>query len=151
MNALPSVQALLAEQRELQSILDEYEEAQRVKEQIASLRERLKSLGLEINPRHLRLDDIAKPIADAYGIKLSHLRGPSSAREYAWPRQHFCWQARQVYIENNVRRWSYPVIGRYLNRHHSTVIHGEEAHGRRLAAGQVVVEPDFRPIFRVPA
>lgn len=137
-----TLETLLDEQRDLMALLERDERAREVAEENERLREIISARGLEIPARRLMLADLALPIAFAYGVTVADLRG--SARVHAVPRQHLMWKARQYRQTNGANRWSYPQIGRYLGgRDHTTVMHGEKAHEKRMAAGEVVVLPIF--------
>ena len=110
---------------------------------VEELRAELQARGLTPINR-IMLDDVAKPIADAYGVTIADLKGSIRSRKFTIPRQHFMWMARRVTTESGAHRWSTPQIGRYLGgRDHTTVLHGISAHQARMETGENVVLPYF--------
>lgn len=77
---------------------------------------------------HNRLSAIAGPIAEAYGIPLSDMRGESKERRFVWPRQEAMLAMREA-------GFSTPRIGQFFRRDHSTVMHGIAAARKRRAEG----------------
>lgn len=61
---------------------------------------------------------IAAEVCERHGIKVEELRGETRVRGVSWPRQEFMGRAYET------GRWSYPRIGRFLSRDHTTVMHG---------------------------
>lgn len=53
-----------------------------------------------------------------YGLTAEELKSRSREQHIAVPRHHFCW----VVYRNRIDV-SYPMIGRYLNRDHTTIVH----------------------------
>lgn len=76
---------------------------------------------------------LAETAAD-YGLSPSQLQGNSRVRTISWPRQDFMWRCRQVKWADGSHRYSYPMIGGFLDMDHTTIIHGVRAHAARLAA-----------------
>lgn len=72
--------------------------------------------------------DIAGDICQEYQIDHDDLIGPSRKRLVAWARQDF------VYRAYALGHLSYPQIGRFLNRDHSTCVYARRTHMRRAAA-----------------
>lgn len=63
--------------------------------------------------------------ANRLQVAVRDLRGPSQLREYMVER-------RRVISDARGRGYSYPVIGRALNRDHSSIIKAEQRQGRAL-------------------
>lgn len=57
-----------------------------------------------------------------YGVTAEELKSKSREQRVAVPRHHFCW----VVYRNRIDV-SYPMIGRYLNRDHTTIVHSVAA------------------------
>lgn len=56
---------------------------------------------------------------------------------YVRARQDFMWRCRQVRNADGTQRFSTPQIGLFLGgMDHTTVLHGERAHAKRLQAAQ---------------
>ena len=53
-----------------------------------------------------------------YGLTAEELKSRSREQRIALPRHHFCW----VVYRNRIDV-SYPMIGRYLNRDHTSIVH----------------------------
>ena len=53
-----------------------------------------------------------------YGVTAEELRSKSREQRIALPRHHFCW----VVYRNRIDV-SYPMLGRYLGRDHTTIAH----------------------------
>jgi chromosomal replication initiator protein len=60
-------------------------------------------------------------------IQPDDISGPSREREISWPRQEV------MYLARNLTEHSTTVIGKWLNRDHSTVVTGSRAVEKRLA------------------
>lgn len=50
-------------------------------------------------------------------------------------RQDFMWRCRQMKNPDGSYRYSLPQIGRFLGMDHTTVLHGANAHAKRMGAG----------------
>lgn len=59
------------------------------------------------------------------GVTLEELTGIERDRNAAWPRQHFMYLCVVEYEK------SHAAVGRFLNRDHTSVIHGVKSHKRR--------------------
>ncbi|MGE0154791.1 MAG: helix-turn-helix domain-containing protein [Reyranellaceae bacterium] len=70
-------------------------------------------------------------VARQAGIDLALMASDRRGRDAAWPRQMFCFLARE-----HCRGLSLPAIGAAIDRDHSNVIHSVRAVQRRLAAGE---------------
>lgn len=68
-------------------------------------------------------------VADKYDLTVAELRGKRRVHRIAHPRQEAMWMMRQA-------GKSLPQIGAYLNRDHTTVLHGVRRHEARLAANR---------------
>lgn len=75
---------------------------------------------------------IATEIALHYGVTVDDLRGSSSVKHFAIPRQHLMWALYQVTFSNGDRRFSKQRIGAFIGgRDHTTVWHGINRHEDR--------------------
>lgn len=84
---------------------------------------------LVVPPRHTTRLEIAKEVAQRYGITLEALRGPSRLKVFTVPRQEAMWRMVQA------RRWSTPQIGDFFGgKDHTTVLHACKRHEERMAA-----------------
>lgn len=94
----------------------------------------LQRLGVEdlSLPKPPTMREIASEVAERHGVKVDEMRGPSRKRYFVHPRQ----EAFALIRANT--SLSYPNIGRYFNRDHTTVIHGEKAHNDRQAAAMAM-------------
>jgi Bacterial dnaA protein helix-turn-helix len=73
-------------------------------------------------------EGIAADIAGRYGWKLSELQGRSRT-------QDACTLRKLIAAVLRSRGFSYPVIGRALNRHHTTILDGQQRVQRAIEAG----------------
>ncbi|GEM_PF-6006186 len=73
------------------------------------------------------MDMIAQAVAEAYGISVEDLKGRRIHKGHARPRQH------AMYLMAQYSHLSLPMIGRFFDRDHTTVLHGVRAHERRMA------------------
>lgn len=71
--------------------------------------------------------DIAADICAKHQITFDELIGTDRAHRVAHPRQEFMARARAL------GHFTYPQIGRFLNKDHSSVHHGVRAHAARHA------------------
>lgn len=69
---------------------------------------------------------IAEEIAAEYFVTVADIRGPDRTRRVSRARQAFMHAARLLTGK------SYPCIGRWLARDHTTVMHGERVHAERM-------------------
>ncbi len=76
--------------------------------------------------------DIAAEVATHHGITVEALKGPAQHRRIVRLRQEVMFRAYEERWADGRRVYSLPQIGAFLNRDHSTVIHGIRAHERRL-------------------
>lgn len=75
---------------------------------------------------------VATEVALEYGVTVDDLRGVSSVKRFAIPRQHLMWALYQVKFESGLRRFSKQRIGTFLGgRDHTTVWHGINRHEDR--------------------
>lgn len=65
-----------------------------------------------------------EPVVARYRLTNADIVGKSRSRPVVLARQHCFYQLRQA-------GFSYPTIGHYLDRDHSTVIHGCKEHAKR--------------------
>jgi chromosomal replication initiator protein len=63
------------------------------------------------------MKDLLPIVAEYYGVPTREILGASRRKEFAMPRMVFCWMCR-LYLEK-----TYPEIGRFLNRDHTTILH----------------------------
>lgn len=69
-----------------------------------------------VSPRD-EMRKIVRDVAADYGVSAGDIMGPSRLRDHAWPRQVSMWRIRRELDE------SFPKIGRFFNRDHTTVMH----------------------------
>lgn len=75
-----------------------------------------------------RIADIQSAVAEAFGVTVDQLRGPSRDRRRAWPRQ----AAFLICRESGAH--TYAAIGRrFGDRDHATVLYGVDAAQVRMA------------------
>lgn len=60
-----------------------------------------------------------------YGVTADELKSKSREQHIVIPRHHFCWV-----VYRNRPDVSYPMLGRYLNRDHTTIVHSVETFER---------------------
>lgn len=60
-----------------------------------------------------------------YGVRADELKSKSREQHIAIPRHHFCWV-----VYRNRLDVSYPMLGRYLNRDHTTIVHSVDTFER---------------------
>jgi chromosomal replication initiation ATPase DnaA len=90
---------------------------------------------LRIDPRPPGgLKAMAAEVYAYYGLDTSELLSTSRSRRVTHPRHAFMWHARQVKWPDGENRYSLPMIGAFLGMDHTSVLHGERAHKKRLAA-----------------
>lgn len=75
---------------------------------------------------------IVEDVAARYGFEVGDIVGPVRHDALAKARQEAMYALAAETDEFGRPRWSYLVIGDFLNRDHSTVIHGVGVHARRL-------------------
>lgn len=87
-----------------------------------------------------KMSEIAALVAERCNLTVTDLRGPSRRRAVVWPRQE------AMALMRRVAGRSYPQIGQFFNRDHTTAIHGVRAHWARVEAarGQALREQSFR-------
>lgn len=71
------------------------------------------------------LRELLKSVSRTSGVKVSDIKGPSRLRKIVHARQEFCYYARALTSR------SYSQIADMINRDHTSVIHGVEAHAKR--------------------
>jgi chromosomal replication initiation ATPase DnaA len=81
----------------------------------------------------MSLRDIIRHTAEGHGLNVGDLTGRNRSRKLVRARQEAMWRARQVKRPDGRNRYSFPQIGRALNRDHSTIVHGAAAHRDRLS------------------
>ena len=75
-----------------------------------------KPMPTKIRPSRMRL--LALQVADKHGLTVEDMRSECRKQRFGRARQEFYYRARTELAR------SYPQIGRFLNKDHSTVIHG---------------------------
>ena len=75
-------------------------------------------------------------VAALRGFSVDDLKGPRTFKPLAHARQEAMWLMRQQWRPDDLEHYTYPIIGRFLNRHHTTVISGVLAHEDRLNGKQ---------------
>lgn len=86
------------------------------------------------NPRgkgFIRTSLIAARVAMKHKVKLEDVRGDCRARQFSYPRQEVMYEAIKVGLTPSM-------VGRYLKRDHTTVLHGAKAHQKRHGLQPVV-------------
>ena len=73
--------------------------------------------------------EVFAEVAKRHGLTVADLVGPSRLRQFAWPRQE------AFYLAKMQTGASFPEIGRFARRDHTTVIHGVKAHAARIGDG----------------
>jgi chromosomal replication initiator protein len=83
----------------------------------------------EIRPKHQipQMRTIAAAVAERHGLTVSDLCGPSSACRVSRARHEAMWEIRRRTAK------SLPVMGRFFNRHHTTILYGIRAFERSRA------------------
>lgn len=84
--------------------------------------------------RPVNLPSIASDVANRWGVSVLQIRGNSRLQNVTRARQEFMYLARQVKTQSGEFRYSTPLIGKFIGRDHTTVLHGVKAHQSRLAA-----------------
>lgn len=87
-----------------------------------------------IAPRHVatfaahrrRLLVLAVEVSRAYGLTVEDFKSPTRVRDVSWPRQEFMLAAHRA-------GYSLGQIARFLNRDHTTILHGIRAASKREA------------------
>jgi chromosomal replication initiator protein len=65
----------------------------------------------------VKMKELLPVVAEYYNVPPHEILGKSKKARYTKPRQAFCWLCR-LKLEK-----TYPQIGRFLNRDHTTIIH----------------------------
>lgn len=88
------------------------------------------ALSLWRGPIGLRVSmkDICTEIASLYCVSEKDLQGPSRTKAISLARQH------AMYLMAEQKHLSFPMIGKFLNRDHTTILHGVKAHKARVEA-----------------
>lgn len=84
--------------------------------------------------RRWTMRGIAKMVCDKYDVSLEELRGPRRYKSLVAARHELMWR-----IKTELPHCSYPQIGRFLNRDHTTILYGVrkyEATRRQLQAAE---------------
>lgn len=75
--------------------------------------------------------DILADVAQRHELTVAELKSPEKTRKVAYARQEAMWIMAKVERKDGVARYSLPMIGAFLNRDHTTVIHGIRAYAAR--------------------
>lgn len=78
--------------------------------------------------------DIAEAVGIRFDLTVSQLRGPGRSRFYARPRQI------AMYLSRRHTRASYPVLGLFYGRDHTTIIHGDRVIARMMTEDVAIAE-----------
>lgn len=78
---------------------------------------------------------IVADVADRYGVRVSDLQGPSRRQCYVVPRHEF------MYLAHEIHGYSLPHVGDFLDRDHTTILHGCQMYLRRQEPGYVPYKP----------
>lgn len=70
--------------------------------------------------RHVTPGDVVRFVAHHYGVKVADLKGRDNRRSVAFPRQV------AMYLMREILSLSYPEIGKFFAKHHSTVMYSVE-------------------------
>lgn len=96
---------------------------------------RFQGLSLWHGPVRVRRPEEAPPsirrivlgVAQRHGLSLADLIGRSGCRKIVWPRQEAMLLCAVQRRWDGQRAYSYPKIARFLNRDHTTIMHGVRA------------------------
>lgn len=86
------------------------------------------SAAMDAPVRKLSMKDILTRSAAVHSVEPREILGESRCKAIAHIRQEVMWLLKQE------DRWSLPQIGQFLNRDHTSVLHGVRAHQARLDA-----------------
>jgi hypothetical protein len=73
-------------------------------------------------------------VAADHGLSIRDLESESRRGPVVRARQEFMWRARAIRWSDGGHRYSLPMIGDFLGRDHTTVLHGVRRHQGRLEA-----------------
>ena len=77
---------------------------------------------------------IVRAVGEKHGFTVDELMSPARPdRELNLARQEAMWIMRQVRLLDGRQRYSFPVIGAFFGRDHTTILSGARAHEKRLA------------------
>lgn len=95
----------------------------------------IRRLGVDPLATPDTMASIARVVAEKHGLTVADLKGPARKRQISWPRQEAMWRMRQVRRSDGSPRYSTSQVGDFLGwRDHTTVVHGEREHQKRLDA-----------------
>ena len=86
------------------------------------------------------MDQITRSVCAAHGVEMTQLKSRRRDARITQVRHMAYWLCRQV--KNN----SYPKIGRYFDRDHSTIMHGVEKFDQQVRADPVLRKMTKRAI-----
>ena len=78
------------------------------------------------NFHRVTMHEIALEVCERYGVTLADLKGPRRLRLLSAARQEF------MALAYELPHASLPVIGRFLDRDHTTILHGVRRHRKTL-------------------
>lgn len=67
------------------------------------------------------MQNCLRAVCSVYGVTPKDIHSRSRRVEFVLPRQHFCWV-----VYRNRLDISYPMIGRFLGKDHTTIVHAVE-------------------------
>jgi chromosomal replication initiation ATPase DnaA len=79
----------------------------------------------DLRPVPVTMRELLAEVAQAHGLSVAELKGRNRTRPVAVARQLFIARAYAT------GRYSLPQIGRFLKRHHTTILHGVRAHAAK--------------------
>ncbi len=82
--------------------------------------------------------EIALEVAERCQITVADMRSPTRARRVSWPRQEAMARIRDLGGR------SYPQIGAFFNRDHTTAMHSVKRHRERMEAAEAEAREDAR-------
>ena len=83
------------------------------------------------------LRSLLEAVGRAHGVASDHLLAGRKLKRLAVARQDFMWRARQVRAADGARRYSLPMIARFLGlKDHTTILWGARRHQARLEGGR---------------
>jgi len=79
-----------------------------------------------------KMREIVAQVSNEYQIELQELLSPKRKQRVVVARQDAMWRMRQLKKDNGRNRYSYWQIANLFNKDHSTVMHGERQHKKRM-------------------
>jgi len=81
-------------------------------------------------PLRVSMKTVVAEISEMYGVTVADLHGPSRTRAISMARQH------AMFVMADQPHLSLPMIGKFFDRDHTTVLHGVRRHKARMEAEQ---------------